>query len=173
MHRRRPGRPGTRLVARRWPHATKLSRVEEISSTDIRQLRRRHCNVTRVLVVGGSPCQDVSGLNVQGVGADGPRSGLFRHVPRVAELCASAMKGVGVDWMIENVASMTPESREVYSKLLAVGDKDEETGHEAHDARAEAEVRAKHGSERENGDFRGHFVNFRMLWAPICQSNSF
>ena len=55
-------------------------------------------------LVGGSPGQDVSAPYASVVGADGPRSGMLRHVPRVAELCAANMTGVHVDWMLEDVA---------------------------------------------------------------------
>ena len=62
-----------------------------------------------VLVIGGSPCQDISQLNRGRKGLHAPRTQLFAEVPRVAQECrdllASLHISIPVLQLLENVAN--------------------------------------------------------------------
>lgn len=53
------------------------------------------------LVIGGSPCQDLSRLNIQGKGLQGLRSGLFFEFLRIKELCCEVSPHCA--FVLENV----------------------------------------------------------------------
>ncbi|CAE7300004.1 DNMT3A, partial [Symbiodinium necroappetens] len=61
-----------------------------------------------VLVLGGSPCQDISRLNRSRKGLNAPRTQLFAEIPRVAQECrdllASLNTPIPVLQLLENVA---------------------------------------------------------------------
>jgi site-specific DNA-cytosine methylase len=66
------------------------------------------------LLIGGSPCQDLSIAKKDRKGLDGDRSGLFWHYVRV-------WKALKPKWFVlENVASMAKKDRETISKELGV-----------------------------------------------------
>lgn len=66
------------------------------------------------LLIGGSPCQDLSIAKRNRKGLDGERSGLFWEYVRI-------LKEVKPKYFIlENVASMRPEDRDIISKTLGV-----------------------------------------------------
>jgi len=66
------------------------------------------------LLIGGSPCQDLSVAKAKRQGLKGARSGLFYEYARL-------LKELKPKWFIlENVASMPKEAREEISKVLGV-----------------------------------------------------
>ena len=65
------------------------------------------------LVIGGSPCQDLS-IAGKRAGLSGERSGLFWHFVRLLRTCKPKY------FLLENVASMTKENRDIISKALGV-----------------------------------------------------
>jgi len=66
------------------------------------------------LLIGGSPCQDLSIAKKNRKGLDGERSGLFWEYVRI-------LNQVKPKWFIlENVASMSKESKDTISKALGV-----------------------------------------------------
>ena len=66
------------------------------------------------LIIGGSPCQDLSIAQKNRKGLDGERSGLFWEYVRI-------LKEVKPKWFIlENVASMSKEAKEVITRELGV-----------------------------------------------------
>ena len=66
------------------------------------------------LLVGGSPCQDLSIAQKNRKGLDGERSGLFWEYVRI-------LKEVKPKWFIlENVSSMSKEAKEIITKELGV-----------------------------------------------------
>ena len=66
------------------------------------------------LLIGGSPCQDLSIAKKNRKGLDGERSGLFWEYVRI-------LREVKPTWFIlENVASMSKEARETITKELGV-----------------------------------------------------
>ena len=81
----------------------------------------RFTSVGVVLVGGGPPCQGVSGLNSERKGAlRDARSSLFPHVKRVHGLCRQKFPWAQVHYLMESVASMDPQDREVMSKSIGV-----------------------------------------------------
>lgn len=49
------------------------------------------------LIIGGSPCQDLSRMNMKGKGLEGDRSKLFFEFIRVRDLCLASSKGSGAN----------------------------------------------------------------------------
>lgn len=66
------------------------------------------------LLIGGSPCTDLSRANNNGKGLEGARSKLFWEYVRVLKLCKPRY------FILENVASMKPSDKEVITKELGV-----------------------------------------------------
>jgi DNA (cytosine-5)-methyltransferase 3A len=66
------------------------------------------------LVIGGSPCQDLSIAKKGRKGLDGDRSGLFWEWVRVWKAAKPKW------WVLENVASMPKKDRDIISKELGV-----------------------------------------------------
>lgn len=64
------------------------------------------------LLVGGSPCQDLSIAKKDRKGLNGERSGLFYEYVRILKECKPKF------FILENVASMSKESKELISKEL-------------------------------------------------------
>ena len=66
------------------------------------------------LLIGGSPCQDLSIAKKNRKGLDGERSGLFWHFVRIKNEVQPKY------FILENVASMSKESKDIISKALGV-----------------------------------------------------
>jgi hypothetical protein len=110
-------RQAIRTVTAVYPDAILLDDIKEVD----RAALDRHLSGVEarfILVVGGSPCQDVSGLNAQRVGLEGARSSLFFELVRVVKLLQDDRWTVFS--MTENVASMSNEDRDTFSKWLGI-----------------------------------------------------
>lgn len=66
------------------------------------------------LLIGGSPCQDLSVAKIGGKGLEGEKSGLFYEYVRALKECEPKY------FLLENVASMRKEYRDEITKLLGV-----------------------------------------------------
>lgn len=66
------------------------------------------------LLIGGSPCQDLSIAKKERKGLDGDRSGLFWEYVRIKEECKPTY------FILENVASMPQKDRDVITTTLGV-----------------------------------------------------
>ena len=66
------------------------------------------------LLIGGSPCQDLSIAKNGRKGLEGERSGLFWEYVRIKELCKPKY------FILENVASMSKDSKSAISRALGV-----------------------------------------------------
>ncbi|CAK0821597.1 unnamed protein product, partial [Prorocentrum cordatum] len=109
---------GARRVLRsRWPGLIELGPVEEIHDRQLEALAMFQDRIVAVVVEGGSPCQDTSGVNADRQGAHGARSGLFKRIPKVVSALALVMK-VPVHWLVENVLSMGAESLQEFFRIL-------------------------------------------------------
>ena len=68
---------------------------------------------TAILIVGGSPCQDVSMLNRRRAGISSARTQLFQCVPQVTAACEGMLRDMGLSMpvfsLLENVAH-TPQA---------------------------------------------------------------
>jgi len=82
-----------------------------IHKGDVKQLQ----NPIKVdLLIGGSPCTDLSRANNNGKGLEGERSKLFWEYVRILKLCKPTY------FILENVASMKPDDKEIITRELGV-----------------------------------------------------
>jgi DNA (cytosine-5)-methyltransferase 3A len=99
------------IAQKNYPDTIQLGDVKTITK-DL--LASYMGNVEIDLLVGGSPCQDLSIAQKNRKGLDGERSGLFWEYARI-------LKEVKPKWFIlENVASMSKEAKEIITKELGV-----------------------------------------------------
>eukprot|EP00435_Cladocopium_sp_Y103_P062761 s423_g24.t1 len=85
----------------------------------VKQWSTQFSQCTLVLLGAGPPCQGVSGLNADRLGAlkDG-RSSLFVHVPRVRDLLRQHFVWCPVHTLMESVASMDRQDRTIMSEAI-------------------------------------------------------
>ena len=88
-----------------WPDNIHIGSVKDI---DVKKYK----NID--LLIGGSPCQDLSSANQNAAGLDGEKSKLFWEYVRV-------LKGVKPKWFIfENVKSMSKSVKDIITQTLGV-----------------------------------------------------
>lgn len=93
------------ISAKNYPDILQIGDVKDIQSHLIQNID---------LLIGGSPCQDLSIAKKNRKGLDGERSGLFWEYVRI-------LREVKPKWFIlENVNSMPKEAKEVITKELGV-----------------------------------------------------
>ena len=109
-----------RVVTYAWPDVYELGPVEEITREKISSILAKKGNFTKVLVGGGSPCTDLTSLNIGAAGLEGPESILFYEFLRVGRLVCQLLPDAEVSLFLENVASMKPVYRDIMSKELGV-----------------------------------------------------
>jgi DNA-cytosine methyltransferase len=99
------------------PHAIKISQANHPDITrlgDIRHVFMSHLKAPIDLMIGGSPCQDLSIAKKNRQGLAGDRSGLFWEFVRIRNY-------IRPRWFIlENVASMPWQDRDTISQALGV-----------------------------------------------------
>lgn len=97
-----------------YPDIIQLGDVKQIGTNNNSKkiLVAPNCNID--LLIGGSPCQDLSIAKKNREGLDGKRSGLFWEYVRIL----NEMKPKY--FILENVASMPKEAKEIISKTLGV-----------------------------------------------------
>ena len=111
----------TRICAASFRNVVHFSDATKFHATCLRKelLSRRYA---AVLVLGGSPCQDLSKLNPRRRGLQAPRTQLFAEIPRVAqdcrELLASLQINIPVLQMLENVANGPDAVMEEFSRVM-------------------------------------------------------
>ncbi|CAK0815284.1 unnamed protein product, partial [Prorocentrum cordatum] len=109
-----------RVVRLRGPGVIDWGDVTRVGSETVRNLFEAFGGlVDLVAVAAGSPCQDLSRLNVGGRGLSGRKSSLFHEVPRILALLAAVFRDRFV-WFVENVASMSDVNVELISEALQV-----------------------------------------------------
>ena len=87
-----------------WPDIRHIGSVKDINPSE-------H---SIDLLVGGSPCQDLSSANPKKAGLDGQKSGLFWEYIRVLRGCRPRY------FIFENVYSMSPAARDTITRELGV-----------------------------------------------------
>ena len=109
-----------RLTRTRWPGIIELRDVTKIDGKVVEQLAASIGNrIDLVLLSAGSPCQDLSVLNVDRQGLRGTRSKLFFEIPRVRKLLQQCFS-VRVELMFENVFSMSSQGVTMFNQELGV-----------------------------------------------------
>ncbi len=94
-----------RISTKNYPNIIQLGSV-----TELKELSSGYYD----LLIGGSPCQDLSIAKKDRKGLSGERSGLFWEYVRI-------LKETNPEWFIlENVASMSKESKDIITKELGV-----------------------------------------------------
>ncbi len=89
-----------------WPDTIHLG--------DITKIKRENLPVQIDLLIGGSPCQDLSIAKNNRKGLEGERSGLFWEWVRLWKECEPRY------WVLENVNSMPKEAKRIISETLGV-----------------------------------------------------
>ena len=89
-----------------WPDTIHLG--------DITKIKRENLPVQIDLLIGGSPCQDLSIAKNNRKGLEGERSGLFWEWVRLWKECEPTY------WVLENVNSMPKAAKQVISETLGV-----------------------------------------------------
>jgi len=108
-----------RLIAAKYPRCIQIGDVQKIDRAALEAMVAKHGVQRPWLVVGGSPCQDLSirrGQNRRGLA--GKKSKLFFEFVRVVSTLRSL--GVEVVFLLENVSSMSDEDRDAISASLGV-----------------------------------------------------
>ncbi len=107
-------------MRRWWPGFLECTDVEKFDDGGWKQIKDRCVGVIdTVLIGGGSPCQDLSVLNTGRKHLKGDRSKLFWHFPRLVKEAKVYFPDVEINFMLENVMSMTPTSRRMISAALS------------------------------------------------------
>lgn len=96
-----------KISVHNWPDIIQLGNVCKVDCT-IPALRGLD------LLIGGSPCQDLSRENTKRKGLSGARSGLFYEYLRILKESKPRY------FVLENVASMAAESRDIITKEMGV-----------------------------------------------------
>ena len=109
----------SRVVESKFPNCVFMEKVEMVDERVVRDWACRFGQVALVLLGAGPPCQGVSGLNADRKGAlKDLRSCLFTHVPRVCNLLQKAFPWAQVRTLVESVASMDDQDRNIMSKEI-------------------------------------------------------
>ncbi|CAK0789757.1 unnamed protein product [Prorocentrum cordatum] len=95
-----------RVARRAYPGTQHLGDVTFADPAALAGLLRARGRITRVVVIGGFPCQIYTSLNVDRKGSSDSRASLVDHMVRVIRGLRAAMPEVSVDFLGENVASM-------------------------------------------------------------------
>ncbi|CAK0842826.1 unnamed protein product, partial [Prorocentrum cordatum] len=113
-------KPARRVVRLRWPGTADWGDIRSISEKDVAKLADTYYSLCDVCVRGaGSPCQDLSAVNLSRAGLAGPSSKLFYEIPRVHGLLRKHFKEK-LATFVENVASMSPQVRDAITKELGL-----------------------------------------------------
>ena len=106
--------PGQRVVEANFPGVVCHEDVTQIGEAEVRHWSLTFSQASIVLLGGGPPCQGVSGLNADRRGAlKDLRSCLFSEVPRIRDLVKTFFTWCSVYTLMESVASMDDEDRDV------------------------------------------------------------
>ena len=108
-----------RVVESFFPDTEFFEDVCDFGEEDIRTLALKYSNVGLMIVGAGPPCQGVSGLNADRLGAlRDERSRLFQEIPRITAIFRREFYWAQVHEMVENVASMSAADRAIMSEAF-------------------------------------------------------
>jgi len=98
------------IVARNWPDAVHVGDVTKLTGKNVTKIAGGDID----LIIGGSPCQDLSIAKTGREGLKGSRSGLFYEYARLVKQLKPKY------FILENVASMPKEARDEITKVMGV-----------------------------------------------------
>lgn len=105
------------VVEARFPDTLRYHNAELITEEEVADWQGRFSQASVVIIGGGPPCQSVSGLNSDRLGAlRDLRSNLFHHVSRIRGLVQQKFCWCQVHALMESVASMDVEDQQIMSK---------------------------------------------------------
>ena len=108
-----------RRVVESFFHTEFFEDVCDFGEEQVKALALKYSNVGLIIVGAGPPCQGVSGLNADRLGAlRDERSCLFQEVPRITSLFRREFYWAQVHEMVENVASMSGADRAIMSEAF-------------------------------------------------------
>lgn len=93
------------VTQKNWPDTIKIGDVKNVWARNLPKID---------LLIGGSPCQDLSIAKNDREGLKGARSGLFWHYVRLLRTCKPKY------FLLENVASMPKEAKQIITRELGV-----------------------------------------------------
>jgi len=93
------------VTQKNWPDTIQLGDVKNVWARNLPKID---------LLIGGSPCQDLSIAKNDREGLKGKRSGLFWHYVRLLRTCKPQY------FLLENVASMPKEAKQIITRELGV-----------------------------------------------------
>ncbi|CAK0849798.1 unnamed protein product [Prorocentrum cordatum] len=100
------------------PSTVHLGDVTAADPANLARLLRGHGRITKVIVIGGFPCQGFAVLNVAREGSADPRSQLVGHMWRLIEGMRFELPEATVDFLGENVASMAEDEVLALNKMF-------------------------------------------------------
>ena len=106
-----------RVLQENFPEARHWPDVRTLDAAGLQALVGDNPHVRKILVFGGFPCQDLSGLNHQREGLGGKRSSLLMEMIRIESCAAEVWPHAEIESLWENVASMKIEDRNCISQL--------------------------------------------------------
>ena len=110
-----------RVLESHYPTCTFVENVLDITEDMVRQWAALYPNCLGVLVAGGPPCQGVSSLIASKKGAIlDPRSSLHEKFKQVRRFCKETFVWCPCYFLMESVASMSPEDRATYTQSAGV-----------------------------------------------------
>ena len=110
---------GRRVVESHFPGVITVDDVKDIDEELVKTWSVKFSQCSLVLLGAGPPCQGVSGLNADRLGAlRDARSSLFTHVPRTRELLRRFFVWCPVHSLMESVASMDRQDRDVMTQSI-------------------------------------------------------
>eukprot|EP00435_Cladocopium_sp_Y103_P015411 s1282_g3.t1 len=110
-----------RVLESHYPGCLFVSDVCSITSDLVREWAAMFPNCLAILIAGGPPCQGVSSLNASKKGAElDPRSSLHHNFKEVRRYCREFFTWCPCFFLMESVASMSPEDGEIYTQTAEV-----------------------------------------------------
>lgn len=94
-----------KITQKNFPNTEQLGDVKNVWAKNLPKID---------LLIGGSPCQDLSIAKAGRKGLDGERSGLFWHYVRLLRTCKPKY------FLLENVASMSKDNKQKITEVLGV-----------------------------------------------------
>mgnify|MGYP002044073914 CR=1 FL=1 len=107
-----------RVARRAFPNTVHLGDITKAEPKELAVRLREHGRISRVLVVGGFPCQGHTVLNVDRKGSADPRSQLVGHMWRLIEGLKRELPEATVDFLGENAASMAEDEVLALNKMF-------------------------------------------------------